>query len=197
MRSGRITLYLSKFSDKEWAATKVLTGGNVSHSHRWKITNWPGSLVIQPYGVKTAKGRGWYGCTYSIEDVWFVGPDGYEWYGRCQGDNEILHCRRLKKQSLSFGGVVWRTAAGKEIPIYQMEPAHLQNIISKINRDLKSRSRKLREWAKIHYAYIQPMQKILDIKRRRGDPERFGEDVEFDQTLYAESMGKFAQQVTQ
>jgi hypothetical protein len=32
-------------------------------------------------------------------DVWFIGPDGDHWYGRQQGDNDLVYCRRLKHKS--------------------------------------------------------------------------------------------------
>jgi hypothetical protein len=170
MRFGEIVLYLSKFDDKEWEALKVI-GKGLSKSHRYKLSNWPGTLIIQPFHVHTSKGRG-FGGTYPIEHVAFVGPDGYEWYGRCAGhSSQLTRCRRKKKQSLSFGGVVWTTQDGRKLPLWQLEPQHLENIIRKIVRDAGGSSSQ-RQWSKLHQPYIEPLQKILDIKRRRGDPER-------------------------
>lgn len=60
----------------------------------WSVGNWPGTLKI-PAVVGLSHGRvGQY--TFPRRDVWFIGPDGDHWYGRNQGDNDLVYCRRLK-----------------------------------------------------------------------------------------------------
>lgn len=103
MREGRITLYLSRVSKTAWD-TAIKLAGSMPPLQRFKITNWPGTVIIEPTSVKESTGYGWYGRTYPIFNFWFFGPDGYLWYGRSAGYSEIAHCRRLKKQ-----GTKWAT----------------------------------------------------------------------------------------
>lgn len=62
----------------------------------WEIINWPGTLRM-PAHVHTTIAR--HTIWQIRHDVWFVGPDGDHWYGRQQGDNDLVYCRRLKHQS--------------------------------------------------------------------------------------------------
>lgn len=173
MRGGRITLYLTMYNDVEWAAARVMSSYQLSYSQRFKITNFPGSLVIMPFSVRPGTCHG-FGGKYPIYLVYFIGPDGYEWYGRCAEHNQILRCQRVKKQSLSMAGIVWTTQDGRQLPIGSMEPAHLDNTIRKINREVAAGSK----WGRLHLKYVAPMQKILDAKRARGDPERYRDGAE-------------------
>jgi hypothetical protein len=165
MRSGRITLYLSKFSDEEWKAAQIMCGGNLGTRDRYKLSNWPGTFVLRPYAVSQTKGIGWYGCTYPIETFNFVGPDGYEWYGKCMGDNEVAHCRRYKKQSLSWRRWVWTCKDGRDMKLEEMEPEHIENCIKKINRLAHAGN----TW---RADYLVPLQNALDYKRTWHEPER-------------------------
>lgn len=84
---GRITLYLicepAHYAKKPQG--RKTTG---------EVTNWPGTLRF-PCHTRTGK-HNIAGVRY---DVWFRGPDGYEWYGVAYGDNtQICHCRRTNNK---------------------------------------------------------------------------------------------------
>ena len=69
--TGRITLYLC---------------GNT------RLTNWPGSLVIEPYRLRIGR----HNIAGKRYDVWFHFEDT-KWHGVQYGSNtQICHCRRLK-----------------------------------------------------------------------------------------------------
>ena len=70
---GRITLYL------------------VPQDGKWVVSNWPGSLAIPTFRVKTGK----HNIAGTRTDVWFV-FDHAVWHGVNIGDNDLLHCRRTK-----------------------------------------------------------------------------------------------------
>lgn len=72
-QTGRAVLYLTK-----------RPGG-------WVVTNFTGSLVIEPGLVQ--KGSHNWGC--DRYDVWFA-FEGRRWHGVNIGDNELLRCKRLK-----------------------------------------------------------------------------------------------------
>lgn len=156
MRTGRAELYLSGYSKDEWTAYKQMAP-HYSERDRYKITDFSGEFVLRPIGVKPATGRGWYGYSYPIMDVWFIGPDGYEWYGRAQGHwGSYMRCRRVKKQSLSYVGVTWEMKNGRQIALQQMTADHLVNCINLINRS-KGRWRG---------AYLDPLIRMLEAKRQ-------------------------------
>lgn len=73
--TGRATLYLSRAPDKTY-----------------KITDWPGHLLIHPYRVQHGK----HNIARTRTDAWFS-FEGTAWHGVSYGDNTmIIHCRRLK-----------------------------------------------------------------------------------------------------
>lgn len=72
--SDRATLYVSKDS----------TG-------QWQVTNWPGSLKIPIYRVKSGR----HNIARTRLDTWFS-FEGSAWHGVNIGDNDILRCRKLK-----------------------------------------------------------------------------------------------------
>lgn len=95
IEDGYIVLYLS-----------VKTHGNGDKPYRgiltlakaadYELINWPGSLRIPVTGV--SKSRHNFGCVRT--DVWFVGPDGYIWWGKQIGHwNEMCRCKRTKKRA--------------------------------------------------------------------------------------------------
>lgn len=56
----------------------------------WKVTNWPGTLIIRPERAHETK-RLW--RRWRV-DVWFTFA-GRRWHGANVGDNQILRCRPL------------------------------------------------------------------------------------------------------
>lgn len=73
-----------------------LTG---NRAEGYKVSNWPGSLAFVPSRFQekqTNQGFGW--RTKTRVDVWFAGPDGYEWHGYHASDwSSIISVRRTKK----------------------------------------------------------------------------------------------------
>jgi hypothetical protein len=62
------------------------------------VKNWPGSLMFRCVAYRKGK-HNW----RNVErlDVWFVGPDGFIWYGVHYGYmNNIVHCRRTKRKEM-------------------------------------------------------------------------------------------------
>lgn len=111
MREGRITLYLSQYSEKEWQALRSLSS-DVPSDLRWKITNWPGTLTITPINVRRSWGSGW-GRRYPIDMAYFTGPDGYFWFGRCAGNStQLLHCQRARTQDTFWAKKHWEVTQG-------------------------------------------------------------------------------------
>lgn len=62
---------------------------------RSTITNYSGTFELKLPGTPDKSKHNW-GC--DRYDVWFYGPDGALWHGLNIGDNQILRCKRLKKQ---------------------------------------------------------------------------------------------------
>lgn len=61
-----------------------------------EVTNWPGTYRAKVYVKKSSRHNlgGW------RHDVWFKGPDGFEWHGYTIGSNtEICHVKRTKRQA--------------------------------------------------------------------------------------------------
>lgn len=77
VETGTATLYLTK---------------DASGQH--EITNWPGSLRLHVYHVRTSPYGGGFGSQRT--DAWFTGPDGKAWHAVNRGDNQVARCRRLK-----------------------------------------------------------------------------------------------------
>lgn len=61
---------------------------------RWKISNWPGSLRFAPHEVKVRRICAGF-CRVERRDVWWW-YEGELWWGRGQGDNDLIRCRRTK-----------------------------------------------------------------------------------------------------
>ena len=96
--TGKVTLYWNYDQAAVYYAPK-----SVSYSaalRTGQITNWLGSLILLPRNVYRSFGYG-FGRRYEVWHVWFVGPDGYVWYGRNAGDNQILRCKRTKNKAPS------------------------------------------------------------------------------------------------
>lgn len=81
-QTGRIVLYLSEETRPDVYA-------------RAYLTNWPGSLRFKATRIR----RGNHNIAGSRTDVWFIGPDGYLWWGVQYGNNtQLTHCRRTREQ---------------------------------------------------------------------------------------------------
>lgn len=81
--------------DREWLRnnrkeTLYLTKDSEDH---YKITNWPGTLVIWPHHVKHTSAS-FFGRRGSRTYAWFS-FEGQAWLGVNQGDMQILRCRRV------------------------------------------------------------------------------------------------------
>lgn len=85
--TGRAVLYLT-------AAT-----GATGAWRNYVVSNWPGTLNI-PVAWSRSGSHNW-AC--SRKDVWFAGPDGYEWHGVCYGDSQLCRCRRTKRKFRPYG----------------------------------------------------------------------------------------------
>lgn len=94
--TGRATLYLTEDTPStaagmiDWAQARDvhwIGGRRVTLA----VTNWPGSLRLNV--MRARESRNNWGARRI--DVWFR-CDGREWYGVNVGDNQILHCRRVK-----------------------------------------------------------------------------------------------------
>ncbi len=66
------------------------------------LTDWPGTLKFRAYGARTS----WHNIGRTRIDVWFAGPDGYEWHAYQIGEwTQIAHCKRTKRPA-SAGALV-------------------------------------------------------------------------------------------
>jgi len=75
-QAGRVTLYLT-----------------VGENGQKQVNNWPATLVFPVHATKNGR----HNIAGSREDVWFRGPDGYEWWGVRYGSNtQLCHCKRTK-----------------------------------------------------------------------------------------------------
>lgn len=84
----------------ENTAVLYLQHNNLTDQHElnrpeWEVTNWPGTLRFRATVRTTIKPHTLWHIRH---DVWFVGPDGRHWYGRQQGDNDLVYCRKLIHQ---------------------------------------------------------------------------------------------------
>ena len=83
-RTGRAMLYLTQ-KDKEMYVKPGLSG----KVPVWTLTNWPGSLKIEPYNIRFGR----HNIAGRRYDVWFT-FEGQQWHGVRYGDNtELCHCR--------------------------------------------------------------------------------------------------------
>lgn len=91
---GHITLYLS------WDNEGVYRGAN-GHGYPYKnarVTNWPSSLVFNNGGRGLTVSRGHHNIAGVRYDTWFVGPDGFLWWGVSYGHyTQLVHCKRTKE----------------------------------------------------------------------------------------------------
>lgn len=63
--------------------------------HLTHLTNWPGTLKLHIHRYRFGK----HNIARTRTDVWFIGPDGKQWWGVLYGENtQIVHCRRVKRQ---------------------------------------------------------------------------------------------------
>jgi len=86
---GKIVLYLSKSDKKE----KII---GCSERDIWEITNWPGTLRFKCYGPPK---KSWHNIARNRYDVWFPGPDGFDWHGIQYGENnQLCRCKRTKNK---------------------------------------------------------------------------------------------------
>lgn len=76
--TGKIVLYLS---------ADPMTG-------KYKVTNWPSSLVIEQVSVK----EGRHNIAGTRKDIWFM-FEGAQWHGVMCGEyTQLVHCRRTKEK---------------------------------------------------------------------------------------------------
>lgn len=85
---GRIDLYLSHVASAPTHNDTVCSN--------WKITNWPGSLVITSIHRVEHAYKPVFGRRMRRVTVWFTAGDGQTWRGDNVGDSQILRCRRVK-----------------------------------------------------------------------------------------------------
>lgn len=89
--SGEATLYLTEPWKNRWPGYKTAC------DFRVEVVNFAQTLRFVSDDVKRSvyplRGR----KIYRI-DVWFTGPYGDRWHGVNRGDNQILRCKRLKRQ---------------------------------------------------------------------------------------------------
>ena len=58
-----------------------------------KITNWPGTLTIKPYAIKSGK----HNIAGTRQDVWFMHNEKV-WHGVQYGEmTQIIHCKETKQ----------------------------------------------------------------------------------------------------
>jgi hypothetical protein len=70
-----------------------LTENKTGEGRRYKISNWPGSLVFEVRGYVHSVNN--WGAKRT--DVWFYGPDGKIWWGYHVGNShECINVRRTK-----------------------------------------------------------------------------------------------------
>jgi hypothetical protein len=75
-KSGKITLYVSQTENG------------------YKITNWPGSLVIP---VNNGYSKGKHNIAGSRLDVWFT-FNNKQWHGVNYGDDDLCYCKVIKSK---------------------------------------------------------------------------------------------------
>lgn len=71
----------------------------VKDGGRWRVSNWPGSLVFPAWGYTKSRGVTPRGATFPIESARFHGPDGHVWSIVVRGDMQLGRARRLKERS--------------------------------------------------------------------------------------------------
>jgi hypothetical protein len=60
----------------------------------WKVTDWAGHLEFNVTRHKFGR----HNIGQLRLDVWFIDSHGHEWHGINIGDNNLLRCKRLKRQ---------------------------------------------------------------------------------------------------
>lgn len=63
----------------------------------WYVTNWPGTMKLRVTYLNESETAG-FGNGMQRRDVRFIGPDAKLWYGRNQGNNQLVRCRRMKER---------------------------------------------------------------------------------------------------
>lgn len=93
IRDGQDTLYLSHTPPD---AANPCPHGCTNRAH-WTVTDWPGLLRFRVDYLTRHTRAGFYGMTYPVYHVRFIGPDGAVWSGRNAGNvSQLLHCKRTK-----------------------------------------------------------------------------------------------------
>lgn len=95
--------------DREWMkqhgkTVLYLTQSATEDGGTWRISNWPGTLKFDVWGLRTS----WHNIGRMRYDCWFHGPDGFVWHAVNIGDNQIARCKRTKEKSINapaFAGV--------------------------------------------------------------------------------------------
>lgn len=92
---GRAVFYFSYKIDPPYTPENPRWRGGRTYSN-FKVSNWCGSWKA-PHTYATKSFTPGFNCSERWH-VYFTGPDGKQWYGINQGDNQIVRARRLKKQ---------------------------------------------------------------------------------------------------
>lgn len=95
MRKGSGALSFTLYGDAEWRAIKALSP-DMAVSSRYRLYAWAGREFV-PQNVKAITGM-FYGSRSVGYTFWFIGPDGYAWWGRASGTTGYARCRRYKHQ---------------------------------------------------------------------------------------------------
>lgn len=81
-------LYLQTHANHGGFPVGTVFGGDTA-------SNWPHTLVFRAHGQV-----GRHNIAGKRYDVWFNGPDGYEWHGVTYGDwTQLCHCKRTKRKA--------------------------------------------------------------------------------------------------
>ncbi len=90
LKEGKITLYLTGGIGHDKDGRKMVSATWFGETH---VSNWPGILKFTVEHIRL----GYHNFARYRYDVWFKGPDGFEWHGVQYGDNtQICHCKRTK-----------------------------------------------------------------------------------------------------
>jgi hypothetical protein len=95
--TGRNTLYLTHHDDGLGCAMVQRRHSSqrvCALARHWTVSNWTGSLRYAVTSISHSASNWW---NVYRADVRFVGPDGCAWYGRQQGDNDLVRVKRVKK----------------------------------------------------------------------------------------------------
>lgn len=91
--TGRATLYqFGRNESRTFTDHKGRTTYGYTH-----IGNWTGDLKFPIKWQTRSWCLGFGGGGMYRNDYNFIGPDGFVWYGRNQGNGDIVHCKRTKQ----------------------------------------------------------------------------------------------------